>query len=250
MLIKHSFVWDSISFEENRYIIHINSFLKLIVNLKGSVKGLNNLKESGFFERITEKMALSIYADERGNVSEFHPSTIRLNDRIFKGIIYYSFTQLVKNKWRVLNKKHFGLEIHDYYFSLSFASQCRMFETELNRTEYLKWLVKFHSPEYKLVVVKEANLNIHEDAFLFTKKKSNGGVLIIWENVNDKRATYTFKCNQNSYNTTIDMICSFLGDSTINKRSNVKAIFSISEKHNHSDINTFEREITADFNLL
>ena len=110
--------------------------------------------------------------------------------------------------------------------ALSKAAQMTPDEFEKYKSDYINFLVKMQSEDYKVIPCVErlahANSDMTEYAFLFSIKCSSGKILIVHENVNPDRATLLFLVKEDSFNKSIREIYDFLQSAEINKRSSLR----------------------------
>ena len=93
-----------------------------------------------------------------------------------------------------------------------------------NRSVYLGYLISRQGNEYKIIPTSERrafrsnNLIIKEDAFLFSFIVNNSSY-IIWENLEESRATHIFHCSKEEYSNAIQKVYDYIVSPEIaNKR--------------------------------
>ena len=110
--------------------------------------------------------------------------------------------------------------------ALSKAAQMTPEEFEKYKSDYINFLVKMQSEDYKVIPCVErlahSNSDMTEYAFLFSIKCSSGKILIVHENVNPDRATLLFLVKEENFNKSIREIYDFLQSAEINKRSSLR----------------------------
>ena len=110
--------------------------------------------------------------------------------------------------------------------ALSKAAQMTPEEFEKYKSDYINFLVKMQSEDYKVIPCVErlahSNSDMTEYAFLFSIKCSSGNILIVHENVNPDRATLLFLVKEENFNKSIREIYDFLQSAEINKRSSLR----------------------------
>jgi len=110
--------------------------------------------------------------------------------------------------------------------ALSKAAQMTPEEFEKYKSDYINFLVKMQSEDYKVIPCVErlahSNSDMTEYAFLFSIKCSSGKILIVHENVNPDRATLLFLVKEENFNKSIRGIYDFLQSAEINKRSSLR----------------------------
>ena len=110
--------------------------------------------------------------------------------------------------------------------ALSKAKQMTAEEFEKYKSEYIDYLVKQQSKNYKVIPCVERIAHTDSDtteyAFIFSIKCKSGDILIIHENVHPDRSTLLFVVKQENYNQAIHAIYDFMQSSEINKRSSLR----------------------------
>lgn len=110
--------------------------------------------------------------------------------------------------------------------ALSKAQQMTPEEFKKYKSEYIDFLVKMQSKEYKVIPCVErlahSTGDMTEYAFIFSLKCGNGNIMIVHENVNPDRSTLIFEVKSATYNNSIRAIYDFLQSAEINKRSNLR----------------------------
>ena len=110
--------------------------------------------------------------------------------------------------------------------AMSKAAQMTPEEFEKYKSDYINFLVKKQSEDYKVIPCVErlahSNSDMTEYAFLFSIKCSSGKIMIVHENVNPDRATLLFIVKEENYNKSIKEIYDFLQSAEINKRSSLR----------------------------
>ncbi|MBK7231412.1 MAG: hypothetical protein IPH93_03880 [Saprospiraceae bacterium] len=94
-----------------------------------------------------------------------------------------------------------------------------LYKESIDKIPYLKYLASIHHEDFKIIPIRELNNGKSEEGFLFRIRSNNGNVLIIWENVNEARATFVFKSNEDYLDDDLAAIESYIVDSNLkNKR--------------------------------
>ena len=110
--------------------------------------------------------------------------------------------------------------------ALSKAAQMTPEEFEKYKSDYINFLVRLQSEEFKVIPCVErlahSNSDMTEYAFLFSIKCSSGKIMIVHENVNPDRATLLFIVKEENFNKSIREIYDFLQSAEINKRSSLR----------------------------
>lgn len=91
---------------------------------------------------------------------------------------------------------------------------------------YLDFLCDSQLLGFKIVYCPESRVNsdgvqTDEDAFIFTIKRLNDSLKLVFENTLDKRASITFICHQKQYNDVIMMISQYFSSGRTNKREGI-----------------------------
>lgn len=195
-------IWDDIIFGQDKIEFDIKRIKTILhpITIKGLIKSLNIVKGE-YFNRLYGKKAFKLSFDNGKLLQskEHSPGWNRLMDAIELVQEYYSLKVLTKKKAVVRKIDNLGEEeILEVYDDL------------LSRTEYLKYLAQRINTEFKLIPVLEYSNGHIEDSFLFRFKNKRGDVLVIWENVNARRATYFFKYNEQKRPNTLQNIENFI----------------------------------------
>lgn len=141
--------------------------------------------------------------------------------------------------------------------ALSKAMQMTPEEFEKYKSEYINYLVKKQSKEYKVIPCVErlahSTGDMTEFAFIFSLECGNGNIMIVHENVNPDRSTLIFEVKKGDYNKSIRSIYDFLQSAEINKRSSlrernieIKEVGVIRYRSiNHDNIYQWKRTLTS-----
>ncbi len=128
-----------------------------------------------------------------------------------------------------------------------------------SRSLYLKHLCGAYSSNYRIVPVREHRRNesndtvTTEDAFLFPIH-GHRYVYILWESVEDKRATYVFRCTPSNYAAAVQKVFDYVAsDEITNKRDRLRqgnvgyfrgSVVEYWQSLNHNDLNDWKRRLT------
>ena len=110
--------------------------------------------------------------------------------------------------------------------ALSKAAQMTPEEFEKYKSDYINFLVKMQSEDYKVIPCVErlahTNSDMNEYAFMFSIRCNSGKILIVHENVNPDRSSLLFLVGEENYDKSIREIYDFLQSAEINKRSSLR----------------------------
>lgn len=234
--IRNSFEvdWDNIFFKNRKITIKHNNqwYDKYIPESK---KFLNEIKHYYKFHNvpklkvIIEKEKVIIQNEE---VLFYHIDFLNITASNFG---YLQLPKLNIDKWKKYNKQY-------YKSNLSF----------LLHTHTLKKLCEYSVSKLPIIPVGEAVISsngsstIH-NSFLFPIK-SKTGYLLIWESIEEGKASYVFSINSYS-NKSIQNIFNYIAGDTQNKRSSLLSSQDLQNKLNmkerilHTDLNSWEMEI-------
>lgn len=128
----------------------------------------------------------------------------------------------------------------------------------INRTLYLGHLCELYSKSLRIVPVKEKRQNesnggmVEEDAFLFPVHNYQW-LYILWESVEEKRATYIFRCQSTDYSIALQKIFDYIASPHItNKRDRLRQgdvgyfkgpTVEYYKSLNHDDLNDWKRRL-------
>lgn len=226
--------WDNIFFENKKIVIRHNNqwHYKYIPE---SNKFLNEIKHYYKFHNVP-KLKVQIKEDtfiiQNQEVLFYHIDFLNITAS------NYGYLQLPKlniEKWKKYNKQY-------YKTYLSF----------LLHTHTLKKLCEYSDPKSPIIPVGEAVINsngssIIHSSFLFPIK-SKTGYLLIWESIEEGKASYVFSINSFSNKSKQD-IFNYIAGKTQNKRSSLLSSRDLQNKLNmkgrilHTDLNSWEMEI-------
>lgn len=122
------------------------------------------------------------------------------------------------------------------------------------KSKYLDYLCDIHLPEYNIYYCPENRVNtdiqIDEDGFIFTLKKSEELIKIVYENISDDRSTIVILMPRQNHQTVVDKVCEYFTSNTINKRERIsmlqqdlKSFVYICKKVIHTNLKDWKRQI-------
>jgi hypothetical protein len=234
--IRNSFDvdWENVFFKDRKITINHNNqwYDKYVPESK---KFLNEIKHYYKFHNVPRLKI--IIENERVNIQNeevlfYHIDFLNITASNFG---YLKLPKLNIDKWIKYNKQY-------YKSNLSF----------LLHTHTLKKLCEYSVPKLPIIPVGEAVINsngtstIH-NSFLFPIK-SKTGYFLIWESIEEGKASYVFSINSYS-NKSIQNIFNYIAGDTHNKRSTLISSKDLQNKLNlkerilHTDLNSWEKEI-------
>lgn len=245
--------WKCVNFRNGYFVVSppaygIIKFNPLAVSYPGVLESFNYLKEY-LNDRLAtvrcsvEEMKLTIY------------DRIRLEEAIEK-FTKASKQRAIKTSGTATANKIVPQQM-SFKQALSKAQQMTPEEFKKYKSEYIDFLVKMQSKEYKVIPCVErlahSTGDMTEYAFIFSLKCGNGNIMIVHENVNPDRSTLIFEVKSATYNNSIRAIYDFLQSAEINKRSNLRdRNVEIEEAGivryrsiNHENINQWQRVIKS-----
>lgn len=226
--------WDNIFFKDRKITIKHNNQLydKYIPESK---KFLNEIKHYYKFHNVP-KLKVKIENErviiQNEEVLFYHLDFLNITASNFG---FLKLPKLNIDKWSKYNRQYYKL-------NLPF----------LLHTHTLKKLCEYSIPELPIIPVGEAVINgngsstIH-NSFLFPIK-SKTGYLLIWESIEEGKASYVFSINSYS-NKSIQNIFNYIAGDTQNKRSTLLSSKELQYKLNmkerllHTDLNSWEMKI-------
>lgn len=234
--IKRSFDvdWENVFFRDRKITINHNNqwYDKYVPESK---KFLNEIKHYYKFHNVP-KLKI-IIKNERVQIQNeevllYHIDFLNITASNFG---YLKLPKLNIEKWSKYNKQF-------YKSNLSF----------LLHTHTLKKLCEYSASKLPIIPVGEAVISsngssIIHNSFLFPIK-SKSGYLLIWESIEERKASYVFSINSYS-NENIQNIFNFIAGDTQNKRSSLLSSQELQNKLNmkerilHTDLNSWEMEI-------
>ncbi|HRH47252.1 MAG TPA: hypothetical protein PLP23_00795 [Panacibacter sp.] len=199
-------IWDDIDFGKDCLKFKSSRLNKIIQPFphEGLIEGLNLIKQE-YFQKLVFKIAVS-----NGKIiPENSKGLNNLFDKIEVAKAYYSFKRpSQKNKFFTTEK-------------LSNNDILDLFKEAFDKSEYIKYLAKKQRKNsLKLIPIIEYINNKYEEAFLFRYKVRQNSILLVWENVNDGRASHLFEYCISEEGKVLREIKYFVNrDDLINKRS-------------------------------
>ena len=214
--------WKCVNFRDGYFVVSppaygIIKFNPLAVSYPGVHESFNYLKEY-LNDRLAtvrcsvEEMKLTIY------------DRIRLEEAIEK-FTKASKQRAIKTSGAAAANKIVPQQM-SFKQALSKAQQMTPEEFKKYKSEYIDFLVKMQSKDYKVIPCVErlahSTGDITEYAFIFSLKCGNDNIMIVHENVNPDRSTLIFEVKSATFNNSIRAIYDFLQSAEINKRSNLR----------------------------
>lgn len=234
--------WKYVTFAENKiFIYHPSEYNShtthpLIIYNKKSRSAFNNIKP--YLSRIVS--GIYVIADN-GRIAQLSASADILEcvDILHQRMTYNKTKRTIGNKAQ-LNKKTPQEDI---------IKKIRQV-----KSKYLDYLCDIHLPEYNIYYCPENRVNtdiqIDEDGFIFTLKKSEELIKIVYENISDDRSTIVILMPRQNHQTVVDKVCEYFTSNTINKRERIsmlqqdlKSFVYICKKVIHTNLKDWKRQI-------
>jgi hypothetical protein len=227
--------WNNVFFKDGYIVIKHQEKYYQIQKITNSKSYLNNIKGYYDFHKVPR---LRIIISRKGNKIEneeilfYHIAFLNTTASIFDFIKLEPFQM---NFWKKYNSKY-------YKKNLPFAFQ----------SETLKKLCEYSDPELPIIPVGEIvyglnkKIKIH-NSFLFPLK-SKVNQFIIWESIEEPKASYVFSINS-SINNEIQTIFNFIVSKIPNKRSELINKYSLQKELNfsnrifHNDLKSWDSKI-------
>lgn len=177
------------------------------------------------------------------------------NDRITKYMNFNTIKDLVVEYCAPSNIPTYTESIHELLrpYQMITIGECTRIASKHNRMKApISLLLDWHNKDYGIIYLKEIQLSndslIKEDSFLFTVKQGDYDFLI-FENVNENRATYLFKYLSKDRIKYLGKIAEYLTSSDPAKRYNLQFNNKVQKALNfhtriiHSTDKQWEREL-------
>ncbi len=197
----YNVIWDYISFDDNSIKINpqgIKAIVKPIYH-KGIIKSLNTIKSEYFLRLYSKKIyKLSFFKGEFDSAKS--PDWNKIIETIEFAKEYYLFKYSdFKNSGRT-----------KIFNNLSNDEIILLFENLFARSSYLKYLASLQSKEFPIIPVLEYSNKNTEESFIFRFISKSGKIIIIWENVNDSRASHVFVLSKEKHDVILPLIEDFI----------------------------------------
>jgi len=198
-------IWDDIIFGKDviRFSRQRIDDLLYPVEFEGSIEKLNEIKKE-YFQRVHGKSAYKLIFYNSKLVKSESPGWSHLQATIEEGLQYFEFRP---------PKLHYSFER-----SFSKPEFSRTFKEHISRNPFLKALALAHHKDFPIISINESRKNSDEESFIFQSYTTRGEILILWENINENRATHVFKTTQKNYDSRFKAIQSFISTPTNVKR--------------------------------
>lgn len=245
-------IWDEIIFKKD-YIEFNTTSRKVIIKpfyCKGLIESLNHIKEE-YFKRIYSKKVYQLVVYKGEIIRERSKGLVKLLETIEVVKDFHRFK--LPDAETKIKIKEFG--------SLNNEEVLDIFQSFIKKNQYLKYLACEHDSTYKIIALHEYVNNKSEEALLFRLKTQNGNIVLVWENVNEARASHVFTFKQADEESALDEIKYFVcsGD-LINKRSSLylkstdaiklKNSLHYSKSIKHNNLDDYKIEIERLLRLL
>lgn len=199
--VSHYIIWDDIIFSKD-HIKFDSTRLKTIlkpIKIQGVFDSLNLIKKE-YFQRLYPKKIFKLYFFEGDIVLEKSPGWKEIMTTIEFAKEFYEYKFL-----KIFNQGKYKI-----FKELSNTEINLLFEKEFSKSEYLKFLASLQNAQFKIVPVMEFINNHTEESFLFRILTKKNNILIIWENVNESRATHLFCSSSGNERATMNSIQEFI----------------------------------------
>lgn len=198
-------IWDDILFDKDKIRFSPNRLDAILpsIEFKGVFEELNNLKQE-YFKRLYDKDVYKLTFDRNSLQINKSPDWKRISDTIEVGKQYFQFKTNVKSS--------FGPR-------LTTQSIITLYKSDFERNQYLKFLASIHDGAFKLIPIIESINGQKEESFIFRVKSNKNNILVMWENMNENRATHIFINTPNSHEKDLQNLESFICTPMKTKRS-------------------------------
>lgn len=232
-------IWDDIIFEKDKVRFSPNRINAILPSLefKGIFEELNSLKLE-YFKRLFDKDVYKLTFKRNRLQIDKSPDWKRITDTIEIGKQYFHF--------KTNGKSSFGPK-------LTTGSIVKLYNNAFERNQYLKFLASIQHDSFKLIPIIESINGQKEESFIFRIQTKGNKILVVWENVNEKRATHIFINLSTEHEKDLQKLESFICTPMKTKRVhlyiNLNNSLSLREELNylrpirHTTLHSYEEEI-------
>jgi len=157
-----------------------NDLRQLSVECKKSVESLNKIREELFLKHDGYKL-YKMRSYENIIMLQWSKDIQDILSLIDSAIELYNF------KFEKSNRIKFLSEI--FLERLSNDKLLTFFDYNIDKAPYIKFLYSLQDAESKLIPILEVIGGTKEEGFLFRLKDNRGNIIVVWENINQGRAT-------------------------------------------------------------
>ena len=169
-------VWNNIWFEKDQLIFKNTEFPLKPTSLKGVHKGLNTIRED-YFLRLHKGKAYKLCHSKGVINQELSRGWKSLTGRIKIGIQKYEFKTSEYSK--------IGGSIDKEQISV-------FFNVSREKEPFIKYLAGLQDPHFPIIPILEVNSIGREESIIFRFFTRKNSVVVVWENVNQGRASHLF----------------------------------------------------------
>lgn len=113
------------------------------------------------------------------------------------------------------------------HFSNAKTKQDLEHEIRELKSQYLDYLCDSQLPSYPIIYCPENRINsdgvqVDEDSFIFTIRKTKYKVTLVFENTLDCRSSYVVRCRKTRYDAATEIISGYFASDRINKRERIE----------------------------
>ena len=209
-IVYHHFIWDDITFQNNQIKLDMKRTKDALkpIPCDGIFESLNLIKKD-YFERLYPKALFKLaFVDGEIRFNE-SPGWKKLLETIELSKNYYEF-KFEFNSWNPRAFSHLGNK-----------EIVTLFETSIKKSKYLTYLASLQTKEYKIIPILEYISNRREESFLFRFKTKKYALLIIWENVNQNRATHLFISKGNTERQILELVQGYIYRNDISSKRSI-----------------------------
>jgi hypothetical protein len=169
-------VWENIWFEKDKLIFKNTKYPLKPTLLKGVHEGLNSIRDD-YFLRLYKGKAYRLCHSKGVINQELSRGWSSLTKALEIAVQKYEFKTSTYSKIG----RSIGTEQISYFFNMS-----------IEKEPFIKYLASLQDPHFAVIPILEVNSIGREESIIFrffTRKKS---IVVVWENVNQGRATHIF----------------------------------------------------------
>ncbi len=242
---EYSIIWDDVEFGKDEIKFKPNRLRTILksVHCKGVVESLNSIKTE-YFERLYSGKVFKLTFLKGEILLNKSPGWKQIIETIEFAKEFYEYKYPNLNRTRNIIK----------FKGLSNQEIISLFDTSFLKSDFLKFLASKQSEIYKIIPAIEYINNHSEESFIFRFTTLKETTLIIWENVNEARATHIFVSKEDDKQNTLDLVEDFIcRQDIVTKRSllyytdmearKIKEDLNYLKSIRHNSLSEYETEI-------
>lgn len=193
--------WNNVEFLKGSIILVGRPQLRSLhpITLSGSIISLNTIKKE-YFNRLYGNITYTLtFVD--GKLSRLQsPDFLKMQKTIGLATAYWDF----KNALRLSYKEV------EMFLKHPAADILTLNKSKIDRSPYLKHLATLQTANRKIIPMFEPFQQRREECFIFRLSTRRGNQLIIWENVNENRASHLFLATKENEDIVLKKVITYI----------------------------------------